>query len=232
MSAPGADRGKDRGLGEYFRVWSDPDLQVLRPQAFGDEQFLDPVRFGRSGTDAVERAAHHVLHAGPHACGLRRPSARPFLDDALQQAAGEGDARSLDHLQVDGGEQMRHVTAAGRCLHQFLQAPGVSAFGLADDRHRVVAFHEVADGGRDGRQVDDFLAADRRHTRSPHCGMVHACDERGAVGVLGKNGGGGEDRMRTRYCRFHDRCSPEHEGCDRLWRAQEGFPGPRRSAST
>lgn len=99
---------------------------------------------------------------------------------------------------------MRDVTAAGRCLQQFVQGPDLPAAGLADERRRVLALHEAGDGGCEGGQVDDVLTADRGDARAVTLRVVDARDEGGPAGVLRQDGAGGERPAGARCCRFHD----------------------------
>ena len=79
-----------------------------------------------------------------------------LLDQPLEQADGEGDARRLDGLQVDRGEQGVH--------HLVQRADPLAR--RSRQRHGIGRVAEIGDGRRGRRDVENAVLAYRHDARS------------------------------------------------------------------
>ena len=101
-----ADRRHRLRLGEDLRVRADADLQILRPRALARSAPPSAARPPASPASARARSSpiSRPISARMRAA-LSAVAARALLDHPLQHRGGEGDARRLDRLQIDGREQ-------------------------------------------------------------------------------------------------------------------------------
>ncbi|MNT39215.1 hypothetical protein D3C72_1754430 [compost metagenome] len=135
----------------------------MGPLAALDQFRLQPDGLGRSRAQTGQVGADQRAH--PHAYRFRAAgvAAGIFLDQALQQADGEGDTRRLHRLQVARGQQARPVRALQGGGHQGPRiAQGVSP-GLARQRHAVGAVKQIGHGGNRGGDVHHLAAAHHDH---------------------------------------------------------------------
>ena len=103
----GADRGHGLRLGEDFGVRSDADFEVLAPHAARDQRVLERGCFARAGPQRLKVVADDVHDVLADSFRRLRIAAGALLDHPLDHRDGEGHARRLDRLEVDGSEQPR-----------------------------------------------------------------------------------------------------------------------------
>ena len=131
------------GFREYFRVGSDADLQVLRPQSLGDEHVLDLHGRGRAGHQVAERTPEGVDELLPHRGRARGVALGAFLDHPLEQAPHECHAGGLDDLEVDRGKQVQcGVVAVSTGSRDLGDRPPSPAGCRANDIHQVIAVQQ------------------------------------------------------------------------------------------
>src|SRR5690606_4591338 len=167
-----AHRRERLRLGKDLRVRPDANLQILRPATPADQQVLERSGLLRSGLERPQVLADQGLNLSPCLLGARRIAPCLLLDHPLQQADDEGDARSLDRLEIDRAEQPRPHRIAGR-----RGRIGQDVIKLAQpftlrfpSRSRWIALGtEVTDGGKVGGDVDELSLTqddDRRPVKS------------------------------------------------------------------
>ena len=174
---PGTDRGEDRRLGEDLRIRADPDLEVLRPPARGDQFGLERRGPRRSWLDRGKVRADGGSQLLADASSLGGVTTRTLLDDPLDQARGEGHAAGPHDLEVEGREQMRLVRHRVACdgwprpCRPEARRPGRSA--SSNDWTRSSRSRRSATVGAIGVRVEDLAIANhdrRRAADAPRTG--------------------------------------------------------------
>ena len=193
----GADGRERLRLGEDLGVRPDADLEILAPGALRDEHLLEARGLARARLEPGEILADEAHDLGADGGRGLRVAARPLLDHALEHRDGEGDARRLDRLQVDGGEEpgLFGVASLGRRVGEDRRKLAERlALGLAQLQGWVLILAEIAHRREARRDVDDAVRADGDDRRSAELGSPDAPGERGVAPILGKAvlGGGGE----------------------------------------
>ena len=179
-------------LGEHLGVGAYADLEILGPDALGDQRGFYLRGLLGAGPDVAEALADHRADALADRLRARGVAFRPLLDHALQHGAREGDAAGLDRLKIVGRQKVTagriglrgHAVGLQRA-QAAEQAPGLPLH----EGGRVVPLQHVRHGGRGARgDVVERIAPERHHHR-PLAGRPHAADE--AAGAA------------AQACRFH-----------------------------
>ena len=143
---------------------------------------LDLHRLRRAGLQLRQVVADQRGDVGADGVGLFGRAARLLLDDALEQADDEGDARRLDRLQVDRATAGRRL-AGSRGASKLLAAIASTradrlALGVANIAGRIRHLADVAHGRRRARgDVEDRAVAHRDHQRMGRFARPGAAEE-------------------------------------------------------
>jgi hypothetical protein len=138
----------------------------LRPQAVGDQGFLQPGRFSRTGLHRTNVGADTFGQGITDVLSLVRVATGAFFDDPLNGRDGEGHASRLDALQVDRRQQLITLAAA---------FPGLAEGEILELAQRFAArrracfrpgLQQLRHGWRDRRHVKHFAILDQDRGRT------------------------------------------------------------------
>ena len=220
----GADRRKRLRLREDFRVRADADLEILAPGALGDEHLLEVRSLARAGLELGEILAHEAHDLAADRGGAFGVAARPLLDHALEHRDGEGDARGLDGLQIDGREEpgLCGIAPLGRRVGEELRESAERfALGAAQGLRGMRLFAEIAHRREARRDVENAFGTNGDDGRPAELGPPDAAGERRIAMILGKRVPGREGKIEM--CR--------HRACLSSF-SRSGHSGERASCFT
>ena len=167
----GADGGHRLPLGKYFRVWADPDFEILGPYALGDQDVLEPPCLIGPGAYLLQVGADDRRDRRAQALGLCRVSAGLLFDDPLEQARDERDTAGFDRLEVAGREEPGSIGAPGfRCrVREYVseRRNPRQRTRAANRPDRIVEVQELARRGRHAGEIVEsaILNANERWAR-------------------------------------------------------------------
>ena len=174
-----AHRGHRRRLGEDLGIGADADFEVRRPGAACHQRLLQRLGLGRARLYGADIGADDRVQLAPHLLGARGIALGMFLDQPLQQADGEGDAGSLERLQVDRRQQV---------AHQLLQGADALARGVAREGRRIGRVAEIGHGRHGRGEIEDAVGPDRDDRRPRRISRApDAADQGARRAVLGQD---------------------------------------------
>ncbi len=141
--AHGCEHGR---LGEDLGVRAEPHLQVLGPEPLGAKAIGKGLGRRAARAHVTERSAQACDESFTQVRGHRRVPPRALLDHSLEQACGEGHARGLDHLEIDGRQQVgtiRLTALVVRGIDQILHGPQLSKAAVTDDGQQIRPVEQV-----------------------------------------------------------------------------------------